>query len=242
MAPTAGISFKPGSWASMARIIQFGTWTWARISDASVAGWLWGLPMSGGFSYWAWASQWGYLPIALTGLGVFVATIWGINGIIWLHRQRRPSKAQVTFDYSYALALEEVVSSLDVINTDNTLELRLKIRNHANGPMKFLVERFHTTIEDRFWTTPAKIEGVLPRAGGITLFPGGGFKKEAFDKFADKTNGRLDFSILYGHPEDSLSRRATKTLKLDVNKRKDEKGNPIVPINWIIESENDVAI
>ena len=158
-----------------------------------------------------------------------------------LVRQRRPSKAQVTFDYSYALALEEIVPSFDVINANNTLEVRRKIRNHANGPMKFLVERFHTTIEDRFWTTPVKFEAVLPRAGGITLFPGDGFKKDAFDKFADTTNGRLDFSILYGHPEDNLSRRATKTLKLDVFKRKLEKGNPIVLIKCIIESKKDVA-
>jgi hypothetical protein len=226
----------------VARIIQFGAWTWKRISDASVAVWLWGLPVSGGFSYWAWVLQWGYLPIALTGLGVLVATIWGFNGIVWLRRQRRPSKAQVTFDYSYALALEEVVPSLDVANASNTLEVRLKIRNHANGPMKFMVERLHTTIGDRFWTMPAKFEAILPRAGGITLFPGGGFTKEAFDKFADTTNGGLEFSILYGHPEDNLSRRATKTLKLNVFKRKDEKGNPFVLVNWVIESENDVAV
>jgi hypothetical protein len=74
------------------------------------------------------------------------------------------------------------------------------------------------------------------------LFPGGCFEKDAFDKLADTTNGGLDFSILYGHPEDNLSRRATKTLKLDVFKRKDEKGNPIVLIKWIIESKKDVAI
>jgi hypothetical protein len=102
-----------------------------------------------------------------------------------------------SIDYSYALTLEDVIPSFDVTNVNNTLEVRLKIRNHANGPMRFLVERLHTTIEDRFWTTPAKFEGILPRAGGVTLFPGGGFKRDAFDKFADTANGRLDFSILY---------------------------------------------
>lgn len=227
-------------------------WEW--IGHIHVATWLyemfvalWPVPIMStmlaiGSGYWAFISKWGYLPTALVALGVFVAGIWGLNGIIWLRRQRRPSKEHVTFDYSYGLALEEVVPSLDLTNINNTLEIRLKIRNHATGPIKFLVEEFHTTIEDRFWTTPVQFNGVLPRMGAITLFPGGGFKKDAFDRFEERTKGRLKFSILYGHPDDKLSRRTTKILNLNIFKRTGEKELLTVVVNWTIESETDVAI
>lgn len=218
-------------------------WTWARISDASVLIWLAGIPVSAGASYWAWVSQWGYLPIALTALGVFVVTVWGINGIVWLKHERRPSKARITFDYSYALAVETVSTSYDPTNSINNLEVRLVIRNHANGPLKILVERLHITIEDRYWTTPPNtINLMLPRVAALTIFPGGGFSKEAVDKFAATTRGRLELSFLYGHPEDKFSRRATKTLRLDVFKRADDQGKITVLVNWLIEAEADVAI
>jgi len=214
--------------------------TW--LYEIFIAPWLVSIILAIGAAYWAFIAKWGHLPTALVALGVFVAGIWGLNGIIWLRRQRRPSKARVTFDYSYGLALEDLIPALDLTNADNTLEVRLRIRNHATGPVKLMVEKIHTTIEDRFWTTPNKIDAVLPRNAATTIFPGGGFKKDAFDKFAATTEGRLEFSILYGHPDDKLSRRTTKTLRLDVFKRKNKEEEPVVIINWMIESETDAAI
>lgn len=171
-----------------------------------------GAAAAAGVAYWTWSIEHGYLPVFFAALGTFVALIWAINGIVWLRSQARPSKARITFDYSYGLSLEDVIPALDLRNLDNTFEIRLRVRNHANGPVRILVEKFYITIEDRFYGSPAQFRSVPPRGAATTLFPGGGFKKEAFDKFADTTNGTLEFSILYGHPEDHLSRRARKYL------------------------------
>jgi hypothetical protein len=196
-----------------------------------------------GVAYWTWATEHGYLPVFFAALGTFVAVVWAINGIVWLRSQARPSKARITFDYSYGLSLEEVTPALDVDNVNNTLEIRLYVRNLANGPMKITTEQFDTTIEDRFHMMPTKIEAVLPRAAAITLFPGGGFRKEAFDKFADRTTGTLEFSILYGHPEDQLSRRTTKTLRLGIFKLRNDKGELLsAAINRLVQKESDMAI
>lgn len=51
---------------------------------ASVASWV-GVSVSvlvaAIFGAWAWATQWGYLPVALTALGTFTASIWTYRGI-----------------------------------------------------------------------------------------------------------------------------------------------------------------
>lgn len=51
---------------------------------ASVASWV-GISVSAvasvGFATWAWASQWGSLPVALVALGTFTAFIWAYNGV-----------------------------------------------------------------------------------------------------------------------------------------------------------------
>lgn len=63
--------------------------------------------LSLGTGWWASATQWGYLPIFLAGFGIFAASIWLLNSIIWLQRQHRPGRQRISFDYSYGLALEE---------------------------------------------------------------------------------------------------------------------------------------
>jgi hypothetical protein len=76
----------------------------------------------------------------------------------------------------------------------------------------------------------------------ITIFPGVGFKKEAFEGFSAASQGKMEFSIIYGHPDDDFSRRFTKTLNLILFKRKDEQGKTVVLLNWTIESESDVSL
>jgi hypothetical protein len=225
-------------------------WEWA--GHIHVATWLFEIghgssvvsaAFAAGAAYWTWSTERRYLPVFYAALGTFAGIIWGINGIVWLRAQARPSKARVTFDYSYGLSLEDVLPNLDVSNVDNVLEVRSRVRNAANGPMRIKVERFHTTIEDRFYTTLVAIETVLPRGGATILFPGGGFKREAFDKFPDRPTGRLELSILYGHPEDELSRRLTKTLKLSFLKAKSASGEvSAFPISWVNVEETDTPI
>jgi hypothetical protein len=213
---------------------------WARVSDASVAVWLWGVPVSGAASYWAWISQWGNLPIALTGLGVLVATIWLVIGIVWLRRQQRPSRERIAFDYSYAMSLEGIDPAFDPTNTDNTLEIRPKFRNVANGPLKYMIEQFSVQVEDRIVSYNNVPPSIIPRIAVRSVLHKG-FRKEAYEQFGTKTSGQMRYSIVYGHPDDkSYSRRITAVVSLDITKPNQRTTN--VWCNWVIQEEMDVSI
>jgi hypothetical protein len=53
---------------------------WSIISTSKV---LMSAVMATSAGAWAYLSQWGYLPIALTVLGVFTCTVWLWNGVVW---------------------------------------------------------------------------------------------------------------------------------------------------------------
>jgi hypothetical protein len=181
-------------------------WEW--LGHIHLAEWIWTLIVSalngigvGYAAWWAWATQWGYLPIYLSGLTAFTLTIWLINGVIWLRRQARPSHTRIAFDYSYAMALEDVEYSVDDDNEVNTLEVRPRFRNVASGPIKFIVEKIETRIEDRI-ASARQIDGVIPRATLRTIIPNSGFRRDAYDQFRDRTKGMMGYVVRYGHPDD----------------------------------------
>lgn len=224
---------------------------WGWVAHIRLATWLFDIAHGGtvlavmgavGAGYWAYLTQWGYLPIALTFLGVFVAAIWGINGILWMQGRNRPSKARITFDYSYGLNLDGLGVGFEPDNENNALQFWLQLRSHTNGPVKYSVEKFRTTVEDRFIDIPRTVTGILPRAGQITIYPGSGLKKEAIDAFKNRFYGTIEYSILYGHPEDALSRRWSRTLTLEVIKKKDETGKEGVTHFWFVKEDSDIPI
>src|SRR5579884_1046422 len=198
------------------------------------------LAVAAAAGFWTWAAQWGYLPIFLVGLGVFTVVLWGVNGLIWLQRQRRPSRARVSYDYSYALASEEVIPSLDLENNQNTLKFRLAFTNVANGALKYHVEKLQIFLEDRFAT--ARIgTSVIPRATRMLMIPNAGFGRGAFDSFPERTHGHLEYSIIYGHPEDPYSWRSIKSIELHIKKSIKDR-QPNVGLIWIIRSESEEAL
>jgi hypothetical protein len=124
---------------------------------------------------------------------------------------------------------------LDLDNQDNTLELRLQLRNTSIRPIRYEMEKLEFRIEGRF--VEAKVRSAILAAGStLTIFPHHGFNMAAWKAFKERTSGSIEFSILYGHPEYEHSRRATKKLALLVFKRSQEKE---VAITWTIESETD---
>jgi hypothetical protein len=187
---------------------------------------------------WAWAIQWGSFPVFLFTFGVFSTSIWLLNGLIWFYRQRRPSQQRISFDYSYGLALEQIYPALDLGNLENTLEMRLVIRNVANGPLRYEIDKFQFIVEDRFVNATIKTS-VIPRLMSTTIFPGAGFKKDAYEQFQERTTGRLEYLIKYGHPEFPLSWKSEKTIELHLFKKADDQGNPGVNLVWIIANEKD---
>jgi hypothetical protein len=189
-----------------------------------------------GAGFWTWSAEHAYLPVLLVGLGTFVAAIWGINGIIWLRGQTRPSKARLTFDYAYGLTLDEISPSHDEGNQNNNLEFRFQIRNVAPGPLKYKSERIDVIIGDRI-KTARDICGILPRNSWVQLKVGG-FEKNTVDDFKERTSGTYEYSIIYGHPDDNYSRQTKKRIHFDLVK---EKGK-VIGCPWIILEESDQPI
>jgi hypothetical protein len=207
-----------------------------RISDASVLQWLLALPISGIISYWAWITQWGYLPVVLTSIIVFAVVIWIFNGIIYMQRQRRPSKARIIFDYAYAIPVTDIQFGLDLQNKANTLEIRPRIKNVAPGPVKYRAARLLVTFNDRFVEWGCN-DSILSREIERTIIPNKGFDAAAYESFGPETQGKLEFEILYGHPNDEFARRTSKKFDLIFFKRADG-----FVLHWYDRGDADEAI
>lgn len=193
-------------------------------------------------SYWAFISQWGYLPVVLTGIGVFTATIWAINGIIWLRRQRRPSRARIAFDYAYAIPVTSVEFGWDPQNKANTLEIRPRIKNVAPGPIRYRVVRLYVTFNDRFVEWRASEDSILAREIERTIIPNKGFDAAAYESFGPETHGKIEFEISYGHPTDQFSRRTLKKFDLVLFKRKRDDQRELPSLLWYDRGDGDEAI
>lgn len=211
---------------------------------ASISG-LWPVAVSAvialGTGWWAWATQWGYLPVFLSAFGIFTASIWLLNGIIWLRRQNRPSKERISFDYSYGLALEDLLITHDDGNNDNYIEFRLAIRNVTNGPVRFNIEKLSFYLEDRF-VDAKSFSSIIPRGTRTTLIPASGFRREAAMNLSDRPKGRIEYSIKYGHPDFAYSWVSEKSLELLMKKFIDDGKVRVRDLTWVIRSENDYPI
>jgi len=194
--------------------------------------------------YWAaitdWIAKYGYLPIVLIGMFSFALGIWILNGVIWISRQKRPSKQRIAFDYSYSLTLTDIFPSLYLTDQDSTLELRPRFKNASNRAFMYKFERLEFRIEDRFARGEPK-GAILAANTSLTVIPGFGFNRAAWDSFKDRTGGSVEFTIVYGHPEYGFSRRATKTVHLDLFTTKTDQVQA-VNINWTIQKEDDEEI
>ena len=213
-----------GKWYSIKRFVgNMGTDIAATVVVGVMAG------IAG--SVWAWASQWGGLPIFLTGLGVFVAILWAWNGVIWLRRQRRPGKHQVAFDYGYGLALEGLHIGRDEEKEEAALQIGLILRNATDGPLKFYVEEFDIIIDDMTITRPQfkTRDALISRGAQMTFF----YPPFGISVIKPRPEGIIRYSIKYGHPDFEYVRRTKKQLSISL--RLDDKTGII----HLIESESD---
>jgi hypothetical protein len=187
-------------------------------------------------SWWAWITQWGYLPVVLFDIFAFGGAVWTLNGVVWFSTRNRPSKQKLTFDYSFGIALDDVIPSHDPENVHNNLEFRFQIRNVAPGPAKYDAERINVVIGDRI-RSARNINGTLPRNSWIQLKVGG-FDKDTVDQFPDRIAGTYEYTIIYGHPEDNYTRRGTKRIHFDLVKREGK----VIAAPWNILEEHDSLV
>ncbi len=186
-------------------------------------------------AYWQWGTQYGYVPILLAGLFASAGTIWVINGVVWLRRQRRPGRQRTTFDYSFGLALTGLYLGHDTESDESNLQLGLNLFNAAPGPLRYEVESFDVVIGDRTIARPnfANRGAILSRGCGAQFF----YQPFARNMVPDRrTQGVIRYSIKYGHPEFGFSRRSKK--ELDVTMRGGEK--PWVVYITRFESDEEI--
>lgn len=186
---------------------------------------------------WAWATQWGYLPVAVFTLVTFGACVWTLNGIIWFRTRNKPSKSKMIFDYSHGLALLGVSLGIDEGKKNEAFQVGLMLHNAADGPIKFHVEDFDVIVGDRTITHPnfKNRNGIVPRGSTLTFFfPA--FDKKTLDAVKPRAEGKIKYRILYGHPDDDFIRVTRK--RLDASFRLDDKPGCV----YLIEFESDEEV
>ena len=189
---------------------------------------------TGGWGWWSYATQWGYLPIFVAALLVLAAAMTFFRNIVSLRRENRPSRARLTFDYNYGIALDDITPSHDIDNEENCLEFRFQICNVAPGPLKYNAERIDVIIDDRI-RTARNISGSLPRTSWIFLKVSG-FGKNVVDALQDRVTGRYEMTISYGHPAEGYSRQMKKNISFELIKKEGRFSNA----PWTIVSDEDM--
>jgi hypothetical protein len=142
----------------------------------------------------------------------------------------------VNIDYAYSLVFEGLQGGLDFDNKENTLEVRPIFGNVSGSPLKFQIKELKTTIEGKSVTSHGS--GIIAKDGHTTFFSNSGFSGEVYNSFPERTMGQLTYQIEYGHPDLPPSRLASKTVRIDLFKKKDKK-KKILSVNWTVVSDTD---
>jgi hypothetical protein len=186
------------------------------------------------------AAIWGHLDslsspaLLLIGIGTGVGILWGVNGVIWLLREIRPSKERIAFDCAYGLALESISLGKDEGQATAAVQLGIVLRNASPVPLRYDVEEIEviigtTTIPHPAWAN----RGGLISRGCVQTFSYPSFPSSVIKP---REKAVMRFTIAYGHPEFGAVRRMKK--QLDVSLRLDDRAGAI----YVIVAESDEAI
>jgi hypothetical protein len=96
----------------------------------------------------------GYAPVYIATLLTCTLTLWLIIGVIWVLRQRQPSRQRVAFDFRYGLALSGLSLGRDERRKDVAVQVGLVLHNASDWPIKYHVEDMEVVIGDRAISKP----------------------------------------------------------------------------------------
>jgi hypothetical protein len=130
-----------------------------------------------------------------------------------------------------------LIPSLDPNNEANTFEIRLKLKNTAPGPLRFLVESYEYSLTSETRTTGPRAPSTIHVNGEMTYFPSGGFSRQQYESFGARTHGVMTYSIVYGHPDIGFTRRMTARFHLDYFRLTSN-----VTIHWLVREQEDIEI
>lgn len=203
----------------------------------------WGLVVSAvsGLIVALWATALGFFqkPSVQIGIGVFLAVLWTLIGIVVLWDRRKPRIVRPYQDYRYGLTFEGLIPNLDPKNEEAALQFGIQLRNYSMGPILYNIEHFDVRIGSRALPKYKREKSgtYLPR-GSAKVSTAVPFNKADIQEFfGKKVTGTADFAIIYGHPEDPPVRRLKMVMDLILIFK--EGGEPPLGFSGNIIEEND---
>jgi hypothetical protein len=177
-------------------------------------------------------------PAVGIGIGVFLALLWTIIGVLSLWDRNRPRLVRSHHDYRYGLTFEGIIPNFDPANDEAMLQFGIQLRNFSAGPMRCKVEYFDVRIGTR--ALPQWDRGeppYLPRGAGRTANAVPFGKRDIKEFFGMRAIGTATFAMIYGHPESDYERRLR--IKLDINLVFKQDGAPPLGFAANIAEETD---
>lgn len=142
--------------------------------------------------------------------------------------------------FHYGLMVESIQLSLDHTNKQNTLEVRPLFKNTTSSPLRYLVELMESEINHHHArvtaTSVSKDRGnIIAPNSTQTFLVSAGLTARQYKEMPTRTAGRLELSVVYGHPDREFERRMRKEAKIDVFKRR--KGQIAWNFVWVLEKD-----
>ncbi len=191
----------------------------ANILAFITANWVAVVSVLGGLvaALWASAVAFFHRPDVQVGIGISLALLWTLIGVLFLVDRRKPRTVRTHADYRYGLTFEGFIPFYNPDQIDEAVfAIGITLRNFSQHPIRYDVDSFELHLETRSLPKVKKgtLYGYMPRGGGRTSTPGA-FKKSDIAEFVGKkTVGTVDLSIVYGHPERPPERRLTISADL----------------------------
>lgn len=155
------------------------------------------------------------------GIGVFLATLWTLIGVLALVDRRKPRSVSMFPDYRYGLTFEGMIPNF--VSTDSWmpepggLQFGIMLRNFTPGPIKYVLESLDIRLGTRSIPKykPNSVSGYMARGSGRQA-QGEGFPSGSMAEFYGKgpIKGTADFSVAYGPPEENSIRRLKISVEL----------------------------
>lgn len=168
-------------------------------------------------AFWGWAASWGYLPVFLASMFVFVATLWSWIGIRWLVLESRKEKLQASvpeYDCSLGISVQQFYAARDNGNERLHLQVGFILQNISDFPLKYRMRKMFIQLEHRVppHDEPIIDVGVIRKnSGALWRLPA--FPREVFVG-QHTLNGVVELEIDYGHAKLEFSRTLTYHLKV----------------------------
>ena len=157
---------------------------------------------------------------------------------VWAKEREARNVAEQKLRHAYGLSLE-AGTSLDKINRENTLKIRLTIRNTTQIVLSWTLESLEIEfIGIKIIKQTSDVAFILHPGNTMTWFPAEGLSHSQYEDLPRESQGRVRYRISYGLADEQPDRQAEGEIMVDILKVADNG----VDCHWRIQSQSDQAI